>query len=51
VLEVKTMPAWNALQRVSEIDVTQEIVDGLLALLARHGGGAGSGVGVREVAG
>ena len=34
VLEVNSMPAWSALQRVSSIDVTQGIVDGVLAALA-----------------
>jgi len=31
VLEVNSMPAWSTLQRVSEIDVTQAIVDAVLA--------------------
>ena len=33
VLEVNSMPAWSALQRVSERDVTQAIVDAFLETL------------------
>lgn len=31
VLEVNSMPAWSSLQRVNRIDVTQDIVDAVLA--------------------
>ncbi|MGF1612109.1 MAG: RimK family alpha-L-glutamate ligase [Kiloniellales bacterium] len=37
VLEVNSMPAWSALQRVSHVDVAQGIVDGVLAMLAGEG--------------
>lgn len=37
VLEVNSMPAWSALQRVSEVDIAAEIVDDLLRRVAAAG--------------
>ena len=50
VLEVNSMPAWSALQKVSDVDVTQALVDRVLPRLlqapplpvvghGRHGAG------------
>ena len=33
VLEVNSMPAWSALQRVSAVDITQALADGFLAAI------------------
>ncbi len=35
VLEINSMPAWSALQRVSDVDVTQAIADAFLELAGR----------------
>jgi tetrahydromethanopterin:alpha-L-glutamate ligase len=36
VLEVNSMPAWNGLQQVAEVDVAEAVVADLLAALRRH---------------
>ncbi len=41
VLEVNSMPAWNALQSVHHLDITAAVVDAFLDALASHKSSAG----------